>query len=327
MKKYRQIVEGKTSCGKTYQTIKKAMKLGRMAYFAPTGLLAYDSYGKYATLGKDSLNAKGVKLFGDRHHFGTYCFFDGIEEYDLIVIDEAQAINGVFDHQCNFIRSAIQNFPGHIFLLTATRTFQKLPDFELIRLPPRKQRRKYKISRNECIARAKSGVKTLIVCDRIRDFEEYGKLLEYLPTRFISRNCSESQIIDSISEYNQGNISCLVSSNIITSGVNVNCDNLLLDVYIDCEVSLVQKIGRLGRFDSPVKATYHIADRIWRGWDVYEEPCLYSEAKKPIRKFSVDLSERFDFEKEEHYSYELPPEEIEKIKSKIMRISSGNVLG
>lgn len=320
MKKYHQIIEGPTGSGKTYHTIKKAMNLGRMAYFAPTGLLAYDSYGQYATLGKDALNAKGVKLPGNRHYFGTYGFFAGLNEYDAIVIDEAQAINGDFDHQCNFIRSAIQNFPGHIFLVTATRTFRKLRNFEIVSLPARKQRRKHKINYDECIARANSGIKTLIICDRIKDFEEYRQALD-IPIRAISRNCSESQIIDSIAAYNQGKVSCLLSSNIATSGVNMHCDNLLLDVYIDCEISLAQKLGRLGRFDSSVKATYHILDRIWRGWDVDEQPCLYAAAKKSPKKFSVDLSLRFDSEDEGYRPPEFSAAEIEQIKSRIMQTS------
>lgn len=305
------IIEGATGSGKTFEAFKIAKSLGgSYAYFSPTGLLAYDSYCLYSG-DDDCLSAKGVEIQGKSNSFSTYKWLKDMGRFSTVIVDEAHWITGDFPGQSNFIKDVIQNFRGNIILVTATRTFKNIRGFYTHRINVKKQNRfnRKEISINESIKRAESGIKTLIICDRIKDTEYWENILYGTKIKIINRKYSELEILENIIAYENGDITTLCATNIAAQGVNLNCENLILDFFISGDhIGAKQKIGRLGRYGQKkeTKLTFSVTNSSDNYF--FEMP----SHEKKIKKTSVNLDERDD-DYDDYDDFKIDGEDLEDI--------------
>ena len=250
------IYMGATGCGKTYKAIMTAAKKGGFAYVAPTKLLTTEAFMNYGSFHNDRLSCGGVVL-NDRKHKNSFSTYFGIsaqklKNYKTLIVDEAHWVRGHFIKQANAIKSLIaaaQVAGLDIILVTATLNFE-MSGFEIKRLRPKKNMQvfqKEQITSPEAWDRALSGVRTLVINPNSRWIEEACEE-DYAVQ--IHRNLTEDVILSNILKFIDGEATLMYASNIAEQGINLPCENLIIyvDERLDDEISLSQKIGRLGRY-------------------------------------------------------------------------------
>ncbi|PHJ53456.1 hypothetical protein VF14_18310 [Nostoc linckia z18] len=298
------IIEGGTGTGKTYTAINMARQAGRFAYVAPCRLLAYETYVGYSRRG-DRLKTGMAVIGGSGSIFATYGSVGDLSEYKTLVIDEAHWLTNDDSHS-NTIKDLMADAERHglnILLVTATRTFEAPDGFTVKQLSPLCSFSKQKVKFTAATDRAESGVKTLIVCSSIGEIEEwYLDFADDLKRSGVScairtRKDAEHEIWKSFSDFAAGDLSCLITTNIAAQGINLPCENLIVDMNAyDDLVSAKQKLGRLGRYGITPDTTLTYALTCHSQYDSlledYGDDFDYSAAELVL--WNVDLQARAD---------------------------------
>lgn len=248
------IIEGGTGSGKTHYSIESARELGRFAYVAPCRLLAYETYIKYSNDG-DKLSTGLCSILGKNNFYGTYHSIktNAVKNYDCIIIDEAHWISGTDNHSKK-IKELVAECEKHeiaCFLVTATRDFKPIPGFSVINLNAKELLNKSLVDIDEAKEKMFSGAQTLIICSSIRDANDWSDYLDsenFQNYAIATRDYDEYHIFQAMQSFRKKEISTLTITNIAAQGLNLPCENLILDLNIyDGIADLRQKLGRLGR--------------------------------------------------------------------------------
>lgn len=319
------LITGGTGSGKTYHAFKMAKSFNMpFAYLAPTALLALECYTTYGTF-DDELSAKGFAFKGKGlgyDFYGLYANKRGYNAYGTIIIDEAHFAFGFDEHLYN-VQDILENFEGNIILVTATQNFETPKGFEVINLESKVNFEKQNVSHQEALKRLKDGVPTLYLCQTKWEAEErfYNTNNSYLYCDVVSHvlknkavlingQSSTKEVLKAVKAFREGNITCIVATNIAAQGINLSCENLIIEDcnQYACNSLIHQKLGRLGRMGHTKQ------DAILTYCNLGDEP----EEIEKINKFI--LNKDMVASEDEEDNFYAPPIYKQKQKGKIISL-------
>ena len=238
------IIDGETGSGKTYKAIKKAKEIGNFIYLAPCRQLVYETFMKYRDL-KDNITTGEVSSsfeIENNNIFGVYESKINFKKYRSIIIDEAHFLN---DEERGFLLKTIieKNKETHnIFLVTATRNFRILKGFKILKLKSLYNFKKKQVSIGEFYKRLNAGEPSIIFRRTIRSCGYDGGV------EITSKTPAHERLKHQIA-FGKGEIKLIECTNVLAQGLNFPATNILIEKnFYDTDETILQKIGRLGRF-------------------------------------------------------------------------------
>lgn len=263
------LIKGGTGSGKTYKAFEIAKKLGTYMYLAPTKMLAYESFIEYGGY-NSRINTSSVKV-GDKYapnYFGCYAqigkynkkqkLTSNVKEvkekqriinvpYDTIIIDEAHWASQNDNHSF-WIKKVVNEFDGNIILVTAEE-INPPEGFETLELEGFHVEGTVKFWGSEWFDNIQNSRASLAICSSLEQAERVDESLHArgIKHHFVYRGMNENDLIKSFFDFKE-NGGVLVATNMAQQGINLPCDNLLIEPNnYDTTVSISQKIGRIGR--------------------------------------------------------------------------------
>ena len=167
--------------------------------------------------------------------------------YDTIIIDEAHWASQNDNHSF-WIKKVVNEFKGNIILVTAEDINPPL-GFETLELEGFHVEGTVEYGYSSWINNIQNSRASLAICSSLKDAEYLSEVLDEkkIKHHFVYRGISEDTLIKSFFDFKEkGGV--LVATNMAQQGINLPCDNLLLELNdYDTTVSISQKIGRVGR--------------------------------------------------------------------------------
>jgi len=120
----------------------------------------------------------------------------------------------------------------NILLVTATRNFRKIKGFDVIILPPRqKPPKKISIEYEDYLKKMEAGLPTIHfvkkkynVKHRVDEFTERG-----VKCAGITGDTPPAERLEIQLAYRRGDISCVVTTNVLAQGINMPCENIFIE--------------------------------------------------------------------------------------------------
>lgn len=167
--------------------------------------------------------------------------------FDTIIIDEAHWASQNDNHSF-WIKKVVNEFKGNIILVTA-EDINPPERFEVLELEGFHVDGTVEYSYKGWVENIENSRASLAICSSLKDAEYLSEVLdeEKIKHYLVYRGIGEDELIKAFFDFKEkGGI--LVSTNMAQQGINLPCDNLLLELNdYDTTVSISQKIGRIGR--------------------------------------------------------------------------------